>query len=369
MLSNTDVQPYIDRLADKIQKVTEDTTVVEAFRNVPRHIFVQNGFYIYEVQNRRMQFISLDNTEVSTWLDIIYDNQVLMLSHTNDDYRSSSSEPILMAQMLSALQIDIGMNILEIGTGSGYNAALLAYLVGSTGKVTTIDLEPKLTKDAQKIFSEVSKDIVSVHTGNGLLGVAQNAPYDRIIATASHNRVPYDWIEQLQDGGILLMSFTQTGGMLILKKQGLSATGQFLEQRGYFMPMITERPDNTEILIKISDLNTLLSEDFRFFAGWLIPDVSIFSVNSVEDDKKSGQLAIRFRSRHKNESVIIKTTDNQTKLFKQSSEEFAKVIIDVIDKWETFGHPSSSQLIYQVDLSENLQVIRTDDKELARLDG
>ena len=364
MLSDINVQPYIDKLADKVASEIDDKDVIEAFRTIPRHLFVQHGFYIHDKLAHQMKFITQDETEPSDWLDIIYDNQVLLLSLGDSDPPSSSSEPVLMAQMLDALQVKAGMNILEIGTGSGYNAALLAHLVGKTGKVTTIDIQPKLTQNAQDVIQTLA-DNVSVHTGNGLLGVSQNAPYDRIIATVSHHRVPDAWIEQLRDGGLLLMSFEKTGGLLLLEKQGASVSGHFLQQQGYFMSIVESR-ENPEMFVQVADLDSLLSNDFRFFAWWFIPFTFIAPIELSSDEASSDNEGVRISSRDGLQSVSLKADDDQIKLIQQGSDEFVQSILDVIQRWDALGHPDSSKFRFIID-SNNQQVITIDGQKLIEL--
>jgi methyltransferase of FxLD system len=113
---------------------------------------------------------------------------------------SSSSQPALMAKMLELLAPTPGDRVLEIGTGTGYNAALLAEMVGSHGRVTSVDVDAGLARTARRALREAGYRM-SVKVGDGREGHPSRAPYDRIIATACADEIPNAWLEQLADGG------------------------------------------------------------------------------------------------------------------------------------------------------------------------
>jgi len=115
---------------------------------------------------------------------------------------SSSSQPSLMAKMLDLLDVRPGDRVLEVGAGTGYNAALLAHLSGPSGRVTSIDIDPDLARRARRSLHDAGTGATIV-AGDGRLGHPPNAPYDRIIATAAADEIPRAWLEQLSEGGRL----------------------------------------------------------------------------------------------------------------------------------------------------------------------
>jgi protein-L-isoaspartate(D-aspartate) O-methyltransferase len=122
---------------------------------------------------------------------------------------SSSSQPSIMAMMLAQLGPQPGDRVLEIGAGTGYNAALLAHLVGPSGQVTTIDIDPAITQAAQANLDRtgVGADQVAeveVRTGDGWLGAADRAPFDRIQATVGVWDLAPAWAGQLAPTGTLV---------------------------------------------------------------------------------------------------------------------------------------------------------------------
>uniref|UniRef100_UPI003F82E536 methyltransferase domain-containing protein n=1 Tax=Actinosynnema sp. TaxID=1872144 RepID=UPI003F82E536 len=150
---------------------------------------------------------------------------------------SSSTEPSLMAQMLNALDADPGHRVLEIGTGTGYNAALLCEVLGDE-HVTTIDVESDLTIPAQERLAAAGYH-PAVLCRDGALGAPARAPFDRIIATCGMDRVPTDWINQLAPAGAILTNVSK--GIVLLRDAGEEqgerlVSGRFLSGAG-FMPL------------------------------------------------------------------------------------------------------------------------------------
>ena len=116
---------------------------------------------------------------------------------------SSASMPAVVAQMLTALDVRPGMRVLEIGTGTGYNAALLAYRLGAE-KVTSVEIDPTLAKLARTRLHAAGFAELNVLTGDGAAGHQAGAPYDRVLATVAVRTVPYAWITQTRPGGVVL---------------------------------------------------------------------------------------------------------------------------------------------------------------------
>jgi protein-L-isoaspartate(D-aspartate) O-methyltransferase len=204
-------RPYADALvaALKSEGKLSSPLVEAAFKQVPRHPFIDH-FFLLENNDRRVQWrqvqpSSVQNTDA--WLQAVYSNMPMVTAY--DEYNtptSSSSSPDAMALMLESLQLGPGLRVLEIGTGTGYNAALLAHIVGDPHKIFTVEIDTALARRAQLILDQVAGEGITVCTGDGLRGYAPSAPYNRMIATGSYYKVPLDWLDQLQPGGILLMN-------------------------------------------------------------------------------------------------------------------------------------------------------------------
>jgi len=117
---------------------------------------------------------------------------------------SSASQPTMVAIMLEQLDLQPGMRALEIGAGTGYNAALLAELVGPEGAVTTLDIDPLIAEEARARLWSAGYQRVRVLAVDGARGAPAYAPYDRIVLTAGVADVIPAWVAQLIEGGVLV---------------------------------------------------------------------------------------------------------------------------------------------------------------------
>jgi protein-L-isoaspartate(D-aspartate) O-methyltransferase len=140
-------------------------------------------------------------------LKAVYKDDVIV---TKRDARgaaiSSSSQPQIMAVMLEMLQCEPGHRVLEVGAGTGYNAALLGDLVGANGRVTSVDIDRDLVRAARAhiVAAGASRPGIRLLVADGRDGAPSHAPFDRIIATASVPRVPAAWRDQLTPDGLLV---------------------------------------------------------------------------------------------------------------------------------------------------------------------
>ena len=174
-------------------------------------------------------------------LERVYENQAIV---TAKDERgmptSSSTQPSMMASMLEQLDLRLGHRVLEVGAGSGDNAALLARLVGARGQVVSVELDPATARRARRALGRAGSR-AKVVRGDGREGRPREAPFDRIIVTASTATVAPAWHEQLADGGLVELPLRlRRGGELqaivTLQKEGDALRSQALLQGG-FMPL------------------------------------------------------------------------------------------------------------------------------------
>lgn len=200
-----------------------------AFRAVPRHELVPTYYRPGPDGWTRL------STRTPDGLDLAYSNTALF---TVPGGCSSSSMPGVMIRMLEALDLDADQRVLEIGTGSGYNAALLCHRLGED-RVFSVDLDPDLVSVARRRLGTIGYH-PTLAARDGATGLAEHAPYDRVIATCSVDRIPPDWIAQCRVGGLVLadLKIAENAGNLVLLRVGRDrAEGRFLPQWGGFMPM------------------------------------------------------------------------------------------------------------------------------------
>jgi protein-L-isoaspartate(D-aspartate) O-methyltransferase len=163
---------------------------------------------------------------------------------------SSSSAPIIMGFMLEALQLSPGHRVLEIGAGTGYNAALLKYLVGDAGRVTSIDIESSFARRARRALAQAGYSCRIV-AGDGRDGWSRSAPYDRIMVTAASDTVSQAWRDQLIDGGLIELPFRFTPGFMPQMVVTLRREGDLLRSvtvlSGGFMALREKEGANSPI--------------------------------------------------------------------------------------------------------------------------
>jgi protein-L-isoaspartate O-methyltransferase len=175
----------------------------EAFEQVPRHVFVPR-FY----QPDGTLIDGTDPDARDEWLDVVYRDASLTTQRLVEPGSgrivptSSSTRPSLMALMLRMLNVRDGHSVLEIGTGTGYNAALLAYRLGDH-HVTSIDINPDLVEAARIAAHRIGLAPYLV-AGQGDKGVPERAPFDRVLATCAVPTIPTQWVAQLADRGTIV---------------------------------------------------------------------------------------------------------------------------------------------------------------------
>ena len=228
-----------------------DPRWIAAFQAVPRHLFVPR-FLLDRTHTGTYDPVDGNNpAQHREWLERIYADEPLVTRAEGGFPVSSSSQPSLMADMLEALQITGPERILEIGTGTGYNAALLCQGLANDARVFSVDIDPDLVEAARRRLGQLGYR-PHVVTTNGAKGYPDGAPYDRIIATCSLPRVPVEWITQTAEGGLILVNlYRELGGgaLVLLRAEDGQASGHFMPYSGGFMPSRTlTRVPGSELL-------------------------------------------------------------------------------------------------------------------------
>ena len=172
--------------------------VERAFRAVPRHLFLPT-FPLTEA----------------------YADEAVPTRFADGAATSSASQPSMMAIMLEQLELRPGQRVLEVGAGTGYNAALMATIVGGDGAVTAVDIDQDLVDSAAEHLAAAAAHLAAVGSaqvqlacGDGALGHADGAPYDRIVLTVGSDDVRPEWVSQLAPGGRLLLPLAVRGSQL-----------------------------------------------------------------------------------------------------------------------------------------------------------
>jgi len=169
-----------------VERGIRDKRVIEVMKKVPRHLFVPDDI-----------------------IDSAYDDRALPIGHGQ-----TISQPYIVALMTELLELKGDEKILEIGTGSGYQAAILAELVK---EVHTIERVEPLALEAKKRFEKLGLKNIKVYIKDGTEGLPEEAPFDRIIITAATPEIPQPLIEQLKEGGIIVAPVGERYSQYMLK--------------------------------------------------------------------------------------------------------------------------------------------------------
>ena len=224
----------------------------DAIEKVPRHAFVPEFFTRVEDVAGPTLWDPVDpqRSGVRRWLDLAYtdSSHVTQLdghiapsdvaSAVNGTPSSSSTLPSLVVQMWEDLDVRDGDQVLEVGTGTGYSTALGCHRLGDEN-ITSIEVDPTVAAKARDALDRVGYHPHLV-TGDGLDGVLEGAPYDRIIATCGLRNVPPAWIAQAHPGTVILVTLSGwlggTGLAKLTVTGDCSAEGSFLPGYVSFMP-------------------------------------------------------------------------------------------------------------------------------------
>ena len=208
-----------------------------AIEDIPRHLFVPR---FYRTDDTLVDATNPAN--LAEWLDTVYSDTSLIVQCVKapgtDLYipTSSSTMPSLMIRMLHLLHVTDGCSVMEIGTATGYNAALLCHRLGSE-HIASIELHPDLAAAAAECLHHLGyKPTPAV--GDGADGIPHRAPYDRIIATCAVTAIPPAWIDQLTPGGRILTDLRGelASSLAVLDKIAPDTVqGRLLDQPGHFM--------------------------------------------------------------------------------------------------------------------------------------
>lgn len=193
---------FAERSADRARMVEEalsnqiqDKRVLQAMRRVPRHLFVPEAMQPYAYQNRPLPI----------------------------GHGQTISQPYIVALMSQMLELEAGERVLEIGTGSGYQAAVLSEL---TPHVFTIEIVEALGQQARRRFDTLGYSTIQTRIGDGYQGWPEHAPFDAIILTAAPPSIPQPLLRQLAPGGVLVAPLGRAGQVQMLTKVVKNADGQ-----------------------------------------------------------------------------------------------------------------------------------------------
>ncbi len=261
-LTGLTAEQYRRNLVEELkrQEGLLDKPLEDAFLAVPRHVFLPE-----EALSRAYS-----------------DDAIAIKRDSDGSVLSSVSQPSMIALMLRQLRLRSGDNVLEIGAGAGYNAALMQHIVGEDGTVTTIELDNQLAEQAAANLQKVRLGAtVNVVNADGAMGYAPRASYDRIIATVALWDIPPVWVKQLKPDGLLVAPIwienMQVSAAFVVQPDGTLYSRQnipcgFISIRGMSaVPNLSRHVSGSTLMLHSNDfrridsaaLQLLLSEDME----------------------------------------------------------------------------------------------------------
>ncbi|MGH3517322.1 MAG: methyltransferase domain-containing protein [Haloechinothrix sp.] len=266
------------------------------FAAVPRHVFVPRFF-----ENRpELGWVAVDQSDAD-YLDLVYQNEALITQLDGDPgawdklrkegvylgghATSSSSAPGLMAVMVDALQAEPGLTVLEVGTGTGYNAAILCNRLGDE-YVTTVDIDAGLVESARLRLAGLGYRPATAVADAAI--TVPDGPYDRLMATVGIRRVPPCWLTAVKPGGLILANLYSDMASDAIFALTVSDTGTatgrapiggtFMPTRDNIMPFNFMLHDNADGEQHTTNLPVGLLTDFGpfyLFASLIMRDVQV----------------------------------------------------------------------------------------------
>ncbi|MEV5687149.1 methyltransferase domain-containing protein [Streptomyces sp. NPDC052164] len=240
-----------------VEKGALTTDWSAAFDAVPRHLFLPEVIWPGRAGMNRQDDRVIRSEEPEVWWSAVYRDAPITTQWDDGAYTgpgkgkvpsSSSSMPAMVFSMLDALNVEHGQRVLEIGTGTGWNAALLSHRVGAEN-VVTVEVDEDSARDARARLEASGCEPLTV-VGDGAEGHADGAPYDRVIATCSVGSVPRQWVAQTKPGGLIVAPWGPTyGGEAVARlavTEAGSATGRFLGSSA-FMRLRAQRTDRKHV--------------------------------------------------------------------------------------------------------------------------
>lgn len=272
---------------------------------------------------------------------------------------SSASKPSIVAMMLAALDLRGDHYVLEVGTGTGWNAALLAARLGDD-RVTTIEVDPVLADNARRALAAAGYR-PRVLTGDGMAGAGRFAPFDRVIATAAVRQVPYAWVEQTRPGGRVVTPWGtafHNGTLLVLDVQGDgTAVGRFggdigfMWVRGQRTPhgSVEERvlPDHdcTEAVTGLHPYEPVGDFDASFAVGLRVPG-AVSTVVHDGDDPSVGRFTVYLMDPGSGSWAswrITPSTVGEYRVRQHGPRRLFDEVADAYRWWEQVGRPEHSR--------------------------
>jgi protein-L-isoaspartate(D-aspartate) O-methyltransferase len=264
---------------------------------------------------------------------------------------SAVSAPLVVASMLDLAHLEPGMRVLEIGTGSGYNAALLRELVGPHGQVTSVDIDDSLIEEAIGHLERAGYCDVVLKTADGYFGVADRAPFDRVIATVGCVDLAPAWLEQLAPGGFVLVPLQHGAWCPLMKVTPVADYARGAVVRTAAFVAIQGRQAGRDLWPNSGLLAPQGPLDWSPLPRWLIPHLKadegrrpasvggpwgLFYLIALEDRQACFILSLRDES----SAAVIDPAGERIGRVGPGGEQLSARLLDIAGRWVALGRPA-----------------------------
>jgi protein-L-isoaspartate(D-aspartate) O-methyltransferase len=362
-------EKYQRQLLEQAQAIYYATPLSEATQKAylatPRHQFVKR-YRRWGIK----EWSEVNEGNLEEHLATLYSDRALVLfGDDDDDVPSTISQPSFVLRMLDMLQLERGQKVFELGTGSGWNAALMGNLVGSEGCVYSLELIPEIAQIAAAMIDALGIKNIKVIEADGGEGYIAGAPYDRAIFSAGAYDLPQPFFEQIKEGGLLLIVIKSEGGgdtLFLLRKehehfQSIEALPcGFVQMRGKYQ-LDSLKPIQLEELPEWSELRNKLintrpfwwggkgKQDFpwrtlgiRSFLGITEPSFRAFKTEKNEHLREQHYFGLWDQEQ---KSLVIAKDDL---LLSYGNSTAEKRLIKSLEQWIRLGMPSAASFALKI---------------------
>lgn len=368
MASETDIETAAVDLRRRLARQLEEDGRLRspewraAVGAVPRHRFIPRFYRESDAQGVTTWVpVTPETVGKEEWLRLVYTDETWMTQFDGQDIdwaeakpisnaapTSSSTLPSLVVRMLEDLDVQDGMNVLEIGTGTGYSTALMCHRLGSES-VTSIETDEGVARRAGHALTE-SGYTPHLLVGDGRAGHPDGSPYDRLIATCGVRSIPPAWLEQVPPGGVILTTlrgWMRSLGLVKLIVTGDSASGWFSEDGPSFMiARQQEAPESLGMVPGPGDgtvrraargPEVLTSSGPAFMAQLAAPDARFFSM-AVD----GGPVCTFLLDSVTDSFAVLAPTESGWQVRQGGPRRLWDAIEAAVATWEEYGSPNTA---------------------------
>jgi protein-L-isoaspartate(D-aspartate) O-methyltransferase len=383
---------YQHQLLERAEYLHHETPLTEATKKAylatPRHLFLKR----YRQWGTR-EWHEVNQENLDEHLATLYEDKPLILFGEDDDnIPSTISQPSFVMRMLDLLQIKPGDKIFELGAGSGWNAALMGYLVGLEGHIDSLEIIPEVAQAARETIEALDIKNVSIITADGGDKYEIDTLYDRAIFTAGAYDLPSHFHSQIKEGGLLLVVIKNQGGgdnlFLLQKKTDYfesleSIVCGFVQLKGKYQ-FDTLEPTNIDTLPEWANLQhqEISRKPFWWggkgkasFLGYTMgirgflsisdPSFRAFKTDKINDRSREYQYFGLWQPEHN--SLVIAQDDL---LIAYGNEHALNDLLEKVKEWVNLGMPSAASFdlkIYPIDTSlefdDNQWIVKRKDSQ------